>query len=165
MKYTRQENLKYNLGVYYNGELFGPFVVPLFGLYYKSNNEKFEVNLTLPIWGDMNYKLNNTIKIGANFAAFVRSYHLGESNTYLAKKSNDLFAYLQFNLTKNIVLQTKTGYSIGRTLKVYEENDKTDLAFSAFRFGDDRTVLNPTFKDGMIFKIRLLYRFHIEKVK
>ncbi|MDG1476532.1 MAG: DUF6268 family outer membrane beta-barrel protein, partial [Vicingaceae bacterium] len=146
MKYNKKENLKYTFGAYYNGELFGPFIVPLLGLYYKSENEKFEANLTLPIWADFNYKLNNFMKVGANFSAFVRSYHLGESNAYVVKKSNDVFGYLQFNLTKSILLQTKTGYTIGRSFKVYQNGDETDLGLSAFRFGDERTVLNPTFK-------------------
>lgn len=163
MKYHKKENLKYNAGVYYNSELFGPFIVPLLGLYYKSANGKFETNLTLPIWADINYQLNNFIKIGANFSAFVRSYHLSNKNAYVVKKSNDIFGYLQFNLNKSILLQTKTGYSIGRSYKVYDDNDKTSLGLSAFRFGDNRTVLNPTFKDGLIFKVRLIYRFHIEQ--
>ena len=163
MKYNKKINLKYNFGVYYNRELFGPFIVPLLGLYYKSENGKFEANLTLPIWADINYKLNKIVKVGANFSAFVRSYHLSENNAYVVKKSNDVFAYLQFNLTKSILLQTKTGYTLGRSYKVYNDNDAADLAVSAFRFGDDRTVLNPTFKDGLVFKMRLIYRFHIEK--
>lgn len=162
IKYNKKENLKYNLGVYYNSELFGPFLVPLLGLYYKSTNDKFEANLTLPIWADVNYKLNSFMKVGANFSAFVRSYRLSENNAYLVKKSNDVFGYLQFNLTKSILLQTKTGYSIGRSYKVYNDNDKTDLGISAFRFGDDRTVINPTFKDGLIFKVRLIYRFSLQ---
>ena len=163
MKYQKKENLKYNVGLYYNGELFGPFVVPLFGLYYKSENGKFEANLTLPIWADVNYKLNKFTKVGANFAAFVRSYHLSENAAYVVKKSNDVFGYLQFNLTKSMLLQTKTGYTIGRSYKVYNDNEKADFGFSAFRFGDERTVLNPTFKDGLVFKMRLIYRFHIDK--
>jgi hypothetical protein len=163
IKYHKKENLKYNIGLYYNGELFGPFIVPLLGLYYKSENGKFEANLTLPIWADVNYKLNNFMKIGANFSAFVRSYHLSENAAYVVKKSNDIFGYLQFNLTKSVLLQTKTGYTIGRSYKVYDDNDKTDFGLSAFRFGDNRTVLNPTFKDGIVFKVRLIYRFHIEK--
>jgi hypothetical protein len=163
MKYHKKENLNYNIGLYYNGERFGPFVVPLLGLYYKSENGKFEVNLTLPIWADVNYKLNKFMKVGASFAAFVRSYQLSEDSKYVVKKSNDIFGYLQFNLTKSILLQTKTGYTIGRSYKVYAADDTADFGFSAFRFGDDRTVLNPTFKDGLVFKMRLIYRFYIKK--
>ena len=92
MKYNKKENLKYNLGVYYNNELFGPFLVPLLGLYFKSQNDKFEANLTLPIWADMNYKLNSWLKVGTNFSAFVRSYHLSENSVYVVKKSNEVSA-------------------------------------------------------------------------
>ncbi len=162
MKYTKKENLKYSVGLYYNGEFFGPFIVPLLGLYYKSKNEKLEVNLTLPVWADINYKLNKFVNIGTSFAAFVRSYHLSKEDNYVVKKSNNLFAYLQFNLTKSILLQTKVGYTIGRSYQVYNRDDKADFGFSAFRLGDDRTPLNPTFKDGLVFKIRLIYRFHLE---
>ena len=34
MKYSKKENVKYNVGAYYNSELFGPLVVPLIGIYY-----------------------------------------------------------------------------------------------------------------------------------
>ncbi|MGB0887576.1 MAG: DUF6268 family outer membrane beta-barrel protein [Vicingaceae bacterium] len=163
MKYNKKENLKYNIGLYYNRELFGSFFAPLFGLYYKSENEKLEINLTLPIWADVNYKLTNFMKVGANLSVGVRSYHLSESAAYVVKKSNDVFGYLQFNLTKSVLLQTKTGYAFGRSFKVYDDEDKTDFGLSGFRFGDERTVINPTFKDGLLFKIRLIYRFHIEK--
>jgi len=162
MKYTKKENLKYNLGAYYNQELFGPFIVPLFGLYYKSPNKKFETNITLPIWADMNYNMVNWLTIGTNFVAGVRSYNLSENNSYVVKKTNEVFGYLQFNISKSLLIQTKTGYSIGRSYRVYNSGDKTDLGISAFRFGDNRTILNPDFKDGLIFRIRLLYRFNIE---
>ena len=52
MKYTKKENLKYSFGLYANGEMYGPMLTPLFGLYYKSKNQKFEANFTLPIWDD-----------------------------------------------------------------------------------------------------------------
>jgi hypothetical protein len=160
-KIKKNQSFKYHAGVYYNNELFGPFVVPLFGFYYKSSNNKFEANFTLPIWADINYQLADWVNLGTNFSALVRTYNLSESNGYVAKKTNEIFGYLQFNIKKSFVLQTKVGYSIGRSYKVYTE--KTDFGLSAFRFGDDRTVLNPTFSDGAIFRIRLLYRFHIKK--
>lgn len=162
MKYKKNENLTYNGGIYYNQELFGPFFVPLFGLYYKSPNKKFETNITLPIWADMNYQLTNWLTIGTNFSAGVRSYNLSENNAYVAKKTNEIFGYLQFNINKSILIQTKAGYTLGRSYRAYNTNDKTDLGISAFRFGDNRTVLNPDFSDGVIFRIRLLYRFHID---
>lgn len=162
-KIKKSELFKYHAGLYYNSELFGPFVVPLLGFYYKSENKKFEANFTLPIWADVNYSLSNWVNIGTNFSAIVRSYHLSQNNIYIVKKTNEIFGYLQFNIKKSFILQTKVGYSIGRSYKAYDDSDKTDFALSAFRFGDNRTVLNPTFNDGVIFRVRLLYRFHIKE--
>lgn len=162
-KIKKSELFKYNAGLYYNNELFGPFIVPLFGFYYKSENKKFEANFTLPIWADINYSLNDWLNIGTNFSAFVRSYHLSQSNAYVVKKTNEIFSYLQFKIKKSFILQTKVGYSIGRSYQAYSDGDKTDFGLSAFRFGDDRTTLNPTFNDGLIYRVRLLYRFDISK--
>ncbi|PJA06604.1 MAG: hypothetical protein COX70_09170 [Flavobacteriales bacterium CG_4_10_14_0_2_um_filter_32_8] len=162
MKYNKNDNLKYNVGLYYNNELFGAFFVPLLGLYYKSKNDKLEANLTLPIWADVNYKLKNWLIIGTNFTAGVKSFYLENDYTYVVKKTNEIFGYLQFNINKSLLIQTKTGYSIGRSYRVYHENEKIDMGISSFRFGDHRTVLNPDFKDGLIFQIRLIYRFNLE---
>lgn len=163
MKYSKKENLKYSFGSYYNGELFGPFIVPLIGLYYKSPNNKFEINATLPIWADMNFRFNKFLTAGTNFSAFVRSYYLSENNAYLVKKTNEVFGYLQFNLTKSILLQTKVGYSVGRSYRAYDEDEQVDLGLSAFRFGDNRTQINPDFSDGVIYRARLIYRYNLNK--
>lgn len=163
LKFKKSATFKYNAGVYYNKELFGPFVVPLLGFYYKSNNQKFEANLTLPIWADINYKLNKWMNVGMNFEAYARSYNLGLNNAYVVKKSNELFGYFQFKIKNSFIIQNKVGYSIGRAYNVYEYNDKNDLTVSAFKFGDDRKLLNTTFQNGMIFKVRLIYRFDLGK--
>jgi len=161
MKYNKKENLKYNVGLYYNNELFGPFFVPLLGFYYNSPNKKLEINTTLPIWADANYQLTNWLNIGSNFTAFVRSYNMGNHNAYVVKKTNEIFGYLQLNIKKSLLIQTKVGYSIGRSYKAYNDNEKVNVGMSAFRFGDNRAVLNPTFKDGLVFKVRLIYRYHL----
>lgn len=165
LKIKKNNHLKYNAGIYYNNELFGPFIVPLIGLYYKSKNDKLEINATLPIWADVNYKLNSWLKLGTNFSAFVRSYNLSNYNSYVVKKTNELYSYLHFTLKSNFIIQTKTGYSIGRSYRAYNEEDKVDFGLSAFRFGDNRTLLNTDFSDGLIFKIRLIYRYHIKNKK
>lgn len=167
LKYEKKENLNYKIGLYYNSELFGPFFVPILGLYYLSPNEKFEADLSLPLWADFNYKIMDRVRLGLNFAAFVRTYYLnepfeGNPNNYLAKSTNELYGYLRFDLGKSIVLQTKVGYSIGRNYRVYDEGDDISWGLSAFKFGDNRKQLNPDFKDGLVYRARLIYRFHLE---
>ena len=166
-KYKKQDNLKYKFGMYYNSELFGPFFVPILGLYYQSKNKKFETNINLPISADANYAFNSWFRAGMNFFAFVRSYHLnepykGNPDNYLVKTTNEVFGYLQFHIKKSIILQTKIGYSIGRNYRIYDIEDQVTWGMSAFKFGDDRNQLNPDFSDGLIFRLKLAYRFHIE---
>jgi len=162
MKYSKKDNFKYNIGLYYNKELFGSFFVPILGFYYKSPNKKFEANVSLPVWADVNYKLTHWFSIGSNFSSSVKSYYLTNNDAYVVKKTNETYGYLQLKLKKSFLIQTKMGFSVGRSFKIYNQDDQVDLGLSAFRFGDDRTVLNPTFKDGLVFKVRLLYRFLIQ---
>jgi hypothetical protein len=166
-KYKKHDNFKYKFGMYYNGELFGPFFVPILGLYYRSPNKKFETNLALPISADANYAFNDWFRAGMNFFAFVRTYHLnepyqGNPDNYLAKTTNEIYGYLQFHIKKSILLQTKVGYSIGRNYRVYDTKDKITWGLSAFKFGDDRKQLNADFSDGLIFRVKLIYRYHLD---
>ena len=167
-KLQKKPNLNYKWGLYYNSELFGPMFVPLLGVYYKSKNDKFELNFTLPVWADMNYQFNKWFATGITFSAFVRSYYLSPQSTqgrdeYLVKASNELYGYAQFNLSKSVIIQTKVGYSIGRRFSAYDIKDKVTWGFSAFRFGDNRQELNPRFSDGLLLQGRLIYRFHLDK--
>lgn len=169
MKYTKRDNLQYRIGMYYNSELFGPFCVPLFGLYYLSPSKKLEVNLTLPFLADVNYKLHDRLNIGVNFFGQVRSYHLThisssqEEGGYVVKTTNDLYGYLKFNLSKGLSLQTRVGYSLGRSYRVYDENDKVTFGSVLIRVGDDRQQLNTDFSNGFVFQATLLYRFVPDK--
>jgi len=164
MKYTKRDDLNYKLGLYYNSEFFGPMFVPLFGLYYLSANRKFETNLTLPFLADANYKLHDRVNIGINFFGQVRSFHLSQlpesaNEGYVMKSSNELFGYLKFNLSSSLSVQTKFGYSIGRSYRVYDESDKITVGSVLIRIGDDREQLNNDFSDGFVYKAVLLYRF------
>lgn len=167
LKYTKRANKSYKLGIYYNSELFGPFIVPLFGVYYLSPDGKFETNLTLPFLADMNYKLHQRLSVGLNFNGQVRSYHLTEVSStnqpgYLVKATNELFSYLKFNLTENLSIQTRLGYSVGRSFRVYDENDKISFGSILIKVGDDRQQLNTDFSDGFIYQVNVLYRFITE---
>ena len=168
MKYAKTEHLNYQFGMYYNSELFGPFFVPLLGLYYLSPSNKLEINASLPVWADINYRFYDWFRVGMSFSAFVRSYYINEpqfveSGEYLVKSTNEPMIYLQFEPTKSIILQTKLGYSIGRQYAIYDETDKVTFGLSAFRFGGDQQQLNSNFDDGLVFEGRLIYRFHINK--
>lgn len=168
LKYTKRETLHYKLGAYYNTELSGPFFVPLFGVYYLSNNKKVETNLTLPFLVDINYKLHTRLNIGVNFSGQVRSYHLNEIPTninggYVVKNTNELSTYLKFNLSKGLSFQTRVGYTLGRSYRVYDENEKINFGSILLKVGDQRPQLNTDFSDGFIFQASMIYRFVPDK--
>jgi hypothetical protein len=164
MRYTKNERKNYRVGLYYNSDLFGPFFVPLFGLYYLSPNNKFEANITLPVSADIHYKLNTTLHAGFNFTSQIRTFRLNEPTLatgagYVRKASNEACLYLKVNFTKNISLQGRVGYTVGRSYRVYNEDDKVDVGLMSMAIGDSRTQLNTDFSNGMIYQAVLLYRF------
>ncbi|MDU8887048.1 DUF6268 family outer membrane beta-barrel protein [Yeosuana sp. MJ-SS3] len=164
---TKQSDLKYRYGVYANTEMYGLIIVPIFGLYYVSNNKKFEANLNLPIIGDINYRMSNNIWLGMRFDGLGTTYNLSdqsysENGAYVSKTSNELVSYLRLKLSKSLYLNTNIGYAISRSYKVFDSEDKVDFALSGLYFGDDRTQLNENFKDGVLFKVELMYRLHFD---
>ncbi len=168
LRIIKHENKNFKLGLYSNSDLFGPFFVPMFGMYYLSPSKKFETNLLLPLQADANYKILQFLNIGANFNGQIRSYHLSDittsnTSTYIARSTNELFGYLRFNLSKSISIQTKVGQSFGRTYKVYNKNDKVSFGLPALFFGDNREQVNTNFSNGLIFQTVLLYRLSLEK--
>jgi hypothetical protein len=172
IKQKKKENLFLRYGAYHNSEIFGPFFVPLLGIWYRSPNKKFEMNWTLPVWADMNYTWKPWLTTGFNFQSFVRTFYAPQyfsnfkggklTDQYMVKASNEIFLYTQFNIKRSFLIQTKVGQSIGRKFKHYNYGDNVDWGFSAFRFGDNRTQLNPNLKDGLIFQVRLIYRFWLD---
>lgn len=166
-KYKKHDQLNYKVGLYYNSELFGPFFVPILGLYYLSSNKKFEANIMLPLQADMNYKVFPFMAVGCNFNGQIRSYHLHDvtseyPNTYVTKSTNELFAYLKFNVTNSIGIQTKVGESFGRSYKVYNENDKVNFGLPLTFIGPKRQQLNSKFSDVMILQIAFTYRLNLD---
>jgi len=161
MKYTKSDHLNYKFGVYGNGELFGPFIVPIFGFYYLSPTDKFEAKVLLPLSVDLNYSISNSSRLGMNFKGQIRSYNLNtpinnESNRHLVRSTNELFTYFQYGLKNGINLQLGVGRSIGRTFRIYDEKIKFGLPL--VYFGDNRTQLNTDFSDSWLFKGSVFYR-------
>ncbi|NEW77881.1 MAG: hypothetical protein GZ086_00310, partial [Gelidibacter sp.] len=79
---------------------------------------------------------------------------------YVARSSNELYTYLQFQLGKSLYAKTKVGYTISRTYKVFDNDDKVDMNIGSIYLGDNRTQLNTNFEKGIVFKVELLYRIH-----
>jgi hypothetical protein len=121
-----------------------------------STNKNFETNLNLPIIGDITYKLGEKAYIVMRFDGLGTTYNLRCQNystngAYVSKTSNELVSYFRYMLSKSIYLNTKVGYAISRNYKVFQADDKIELALTSLYFGDNRAQLGECFKDGAIF--------------
>lgn len=168
LTFKKRENLSFKAGLYFNSECFGPFFVPMLGLYYLSGNKKFEANIMLPLQADLSYKVHNAMSAGINFSGQIRSYRLnnsvlGTEYAYVQRCTNELFLYLKFSLSKNLNVIAKAGQSFGRSFRVYDQSDKVTITLPATFIGDNRTQLNTDFADGRIFQLTLLYRVGLRK--
>jgi hypothetical protein len=124
LKYTKSDDLNYRFGVYANRELFGPLIVPIFGLYYLSSNDKFEVKILIPLSADFNYSITEHIRIGLDAKGQLRTYNLNtrigdETSRYAARATNDIYSYFQYGLENGINFQVGVGRSIGRSYRIF----------------------------------------------
>ncbi len=165
LKLKKKENLIYRFGVYATQEAFGFFTTPIIGWYYLSPNNRFEMDMSLPISADVSYKLG-LATVGLDYFGIGRSFKLHSENDptlYADLSSLEFATYLQFSTLENsVLLRAKLGYS-SNNYEVYAEGDKIDLGVSAFSFGDNRTQLNPNLNGGTFLKFEAIYRFHIQK--
>lgn len=163
LKLKKKENLIFRFGLYATSEAYGLFTTPLIGMYYLSPNKKFEIDATLPIVADINYKFG-TFSAGMDYNAIGRTFRVQYNDVpplYADLSSLEFAGYLQYNALKNsVLLRAKLGYSTNN-YEVYDTDDKIDLGLSAFTFGDDRTQLNPDITGGVFFKVEAIYRFHL----
>lgn len=168
LKYKKKENLIYRFGIYSSSEAFGLYATPIIGWYYLSPNQRFEMDMSLPISGEMNYNVG-VATIGFDYFGIGRSFRLYESNdqsnSYVDLSSLEFSSYVQLNTLENSVLfRAKFGYS-SNDYEVYADDNTIDFGLAAFTFGDDRSQLNPNLKGGLFVKFEAIYRFQIKKEK
>ena len=162
LKYQKTEHLKYRFGLYASTEAFGVFTTPIVGWYYLSPNNKFEMDVSLPIAVDINYTMD-IITLGMDYVGIGRSFRITENdaNVYADVTELNFATYLQFNaLEKSVLLRAKFGYS-SSNYELYRNGETIDLGLSAFSFGDDREPLNPEISGGLYLKFEAIYRFNI----
>ena len=169
-KKKKTENLSYKIGAYMNGDQFGPFLVPLFGFYYKK--KKLEMDVIVPSYAKINYSLSPKFTAGVNWRATVKSYNLQGPTVnlpavvkrpfYMHHLSNEIAAHVGYEPIKGVIVRGMAGVSLGRSFRVYENDDKIDFGLSLFRFGDDRVPLNTDFANGLFYRAELAYRVYLD---
>lgn len=166
-KYQKNQHLAYKLGGVVIQQTFGVVAIPLFGLYYKSPNDKLEVDLTLPVAGDASYGISKSTAFGVNYYGIGRSYDIHQENIadyYIDYASLEFSGYLQYGLLDNsVLLRAKLGYATF-TGEAYAEGDDIDVRIAGlFDVGDNRNQLNPKINSGFFGKFEAVYRFDLSK--
>jgi len=166
-KIKKNEHLSYKFGAYLNGDKFGPFLVPLFGFYYQK--DKLEMDVIVPSYVKINYSIRPKVTVGINWRATVKSYNLHRvtgltpfSNNYMHHLSNEVATHVGYEPIKGLIVRGMAGVSLGRSFRVYENDDKIDFGLSLFRFGDDRVPLNRDFENGLFYRAELAYRVYLD---
>lgn len=152
-------------GALYNQDLFGPMLIPLVYLYYQKDNSPWSFEGLLPIKSKIRYRVNPDLSVGFKHLGLVTSYPLPDNQpkSYLERKSIDLSLFTQYRLYKNIHLELNGGYALNRDYAQYASEDQLDMRIAIAEIGEERSQLNPTFRDGLFFGMRFVYQVLIDQ--
>lgn len=158
-KYSSRYILKF--GGYVSTEQFGTTITPLVGLWYKSDNNKFTINATLPIRSDVNYNFTDDFSLGANLVTSVKAYNLQETDSqfYVQEESIRFGLYAAYAFFDNaMILRGKVGFDT-TDYGVYNQGDTVGAQVLTFQVsGDDRTRLNKEFDSSLFLGLDLIFR-------
>ena len=156
------DDFLWKAGLYYNSEFFGPFFVPIFGLDWQLN-EKWKIKGDLPIYVNIDYGINKDFSLGLGYIALVSSFRLSGDfqDAYTSRFAIEPYLFADVKVVKNVYLNGKLGYTMGRKYPVYARDDKMDWQLMFMKFGDDRTQLNSSIDEGLFLEFTLSYKVDI----
>lgn len=152
------DDLNLGFGAMYNQELFGPYMVPLLFLNWQVSS-KWNINGMIPVTARVEYKPMDHLTIGFNHFGLITSYYLGHeayAGDYMERMSIDLSLFARQKLFGPVYLEGMVGRSFARSYKQYEGDQKVTFAIPLVTFGDNRTVKNVTFNDGILLQLKLV---------
>jgi len=155
----KNDDLIWRIGVLYNEEFFGTYIVPV--LYLDWNvTSKIKLKGLLPVYGKIYTKPSEKLSYGMHFIGLTTSYRINEpgyKNFYVDRRSIDISAFTNVHLWDNIFLEARAGYSLRKDYGLFAENDKMVLGLPLVDIGDDRTQLNEEFGGSPFLHLRLTY--------
>lgn len=154
----------YRVGVFYNQEFFGPYVVPVFYLDW-SMTSKFKITGLIPIYGKIYYQASDKFSAGLHFIGLTTTYKINDQNLknyYVDRRSIDLSLFGNVHLFNNVFLEARAGYSLTKDYGLFEKDDKITLGLPLVNIGDDRTRQNAEFDGSPFIHLKLLYSLPIK---
>jgi len=154
-----REELIMSFGAFFNQELFGPYLVPVVGLEWQLSN-RWSITGMLPIYAKVNYRVNDNLTAGISHFGLSTTYYLGDEayqGDYIERFSIDPCLFARQRLFGNLYAEGRIGRSLSRKYKQYSGDDKVSFAIPLVAFGDNRTIKNVKFDDGIIAELRLVF--------
>ncbi len=118
----------------------------------------------LPVYVKAKYKVNDNLTVGFSHFGLITTFYLGDdaySGDYMERQSIDLSLFGRQRMFGNFYVEGRVGRTFGRSYKQYAGDQKVSFAIPLIAFGDNRTVKNITFNDGIILNLRLVYNIQI----
>ncbi len=115
VSYKKNAALTYKMGVYFNRDFFGLFVIPLLGIDWQINDRETLFGV-LPASLTYEYKLSSHFYTGAVFRTFTNSYH-DSGNNYMRIDENQLGLFYDTYLGKKTLLNLEFGHSLLRKIR------------------------------------------------
>lgn len=157
----KNENFSWKYGCYYNGEFFGPMVVPLFGFDWKIS-DKWRLKTVIPVNLELAYQPVDHLRAGLRFdgvnGSFKGALASFNQDTYIDKADNNLWLFGEKKLGKFLWIHAKAGHSILRKYRFYQDNEKLALKIGPVNILDDRSTSFSLIENGWSFELRLIFR-------
>ncbi|TFH20146.1 MAG: hypothetical protein E4H10_16990 [Bacteroidia bacterium] len=156
-------DFSWGVGGMYNQELYGPYFVPLFLINWQVS-ERWFIEGMLPVTAKVHFRATEGLDVGFNHFGLTTSYALGHEDyagDYIERFSVDLSLFARQRLFGNFYVEGMVGRTFGRGYKQYAGDQKIDFGIPLINFGDDRVAKNVTFKDGMIFTLKLIFNMNV----
>ena len=155
----KNDDLTWRIGVLYNQEFFGTYIVPVVYLDWNMTH-KIKVKGLLPVYAKIFMQPSENVSYGLHFIGLTTTYRINEpdyKNYYVDRRSIDLSLFTNINLFDNVFFEARAGYSLSRDYGLFAENDKIDLGLPLVNIGDDRTRANNEFEGSPFIHLRLIY--------
>lgn len=155
----KNDNYTWRVGVLYNQEFFGTYIVPVFYLDWNITS-KIKIKGLLPVYGKIYMQPSEKLSYGLHFIGLTTSYRINEpdyENYYIDRRSINLSLFSNVNIWDNIFLEARAGYSLSKDYGLFAEDDKIDLGLPLVNIGDNRTRANEEFAGSPFIHLRLIY--------
>lgn len=160
----KNENLTWKVGVLYNQDFFGPYIVPVVDLNWSITNT-LKLKGLIPVYGALFLEPSEKIQYGLHFIGLTTSYKFSEPayvNYYVDRRSIDVSLFSKIHLFNNFFLTARAGYSLTRDYGLFGDDDKMTLGLPLVNIGDDRIRANNEYDGSPFVHLRMIYSIPIE---